>query len=255
MRRSGAAVNVLLAVGVVLLVASVFVFRGGSSASKPPASPQSVAEAFAGSYLRYLDGQIPLSQLPDADAGVLRAADGAIIPARLRAGQLTLALMDVYDVSRTAARATFGARDRKHHLATTISLARRAGTWEVVGLVPPDFSQLYPPPKTPPAPSAAQTAASTFALAYLDYREGVRRQPPAGQALIAREIAGGQDPLAHIAATHRAAHLDGLELGPVTNGTVAATAQLSDAGSSTTILFTMQKEAGTWVASQFIISR
>ncbi len=254
MRRSGATLNLLLAVGVALLVASVFVFRGGSSSGQAPASPQSVAGAFAGAYVRYLDGQIPLSQLPDADAGVLRTANGVIIPARLRDGQLTIALLDVYDVSRSAARATFGARDRSHHLATTISLAHRNGGWEVVGLVPPDFSQLHPPPKIPRAPSAAYTAASAFALAYVNYREGAQKQAPAGQALIAKEIAGSQDPLAHIAATHAAAHLDSLELGPVANGTVAATAKLSDGGSSITVLFTMQKGSGPWVASQFIVS-
>jgi hypothetical protein len=254
MRRSGATINVLLAVGVVLLVASVFVFRGGSSSNPAPASARTVADAFAAAYVRYLDGKIPLSELPDADAGVLRTANGVILPARLRAGQLTLAQLDVYDVTRSSARAGFGARDRKNYLPATFFLARRAGAWEVVGLVPPDLSELYPRPKIPAAPSAAYAAASKFALAYANYREGVGAQPPAGQALIAKQIARGQDPLAHIAATHRPAHLDSLKLGPVTNGMVAATAQLSDGGSSMTVLFTMQKEGGAWMASQFILS-
>lgn len=254
MRRSGATINVLLAVGVVLLVASVFVFRGGSSASQTPSSPRSVADAFAGAYARYLGGQIPLSQLPDADAGVLRTANGLVIPPRLRAGQLTLARLTMTSVSGSTATAAFATHDGRYSLPTMITLSRRGGAWEVVGLVPPDFSELDAPPRIPPAPSAAQTAAATFALAYVDYREGVRKQPPAGQPLIAKEIADGQDPLAHIAATHRAAHLDSLKLGPVTNATVAATAQLSDGGSSITVLFTMQKGAGPWVASQFIVS-
>jgi hypothetical protein len=254
MRRSGATINMVLAAGVVLLVVSVFVFRGGSSSGQAPASPQSVAEAFAGAYVRYLDGQIPLSQLPDADAGVLRTANGIVVPPRLRAGELALARLTMTSVSGSTATAAFGARDRRNSLPTAITLSRRDGSWEVVGLVPPDFSELYPPPKIPPAPSAAQTAASSFALAYVDYREGARRQPPAGQPLIAKEIAGGQDPLAHVAATHKAAHLDRLQLGPVTNGMVAATAQLSDGGSSVTVLFTMQKQGGLWMASQFIVS-
>jgi hypothetical protein len=254
MRRSGATLNVLLAVGVVLLVVSVFVFRGGSSSTKAPASPQSVAEAFAGAYVRYLDGQLPLSQLPDADAGVLRTANGVIVPARLRAGQLTLAQLTVTNVSGSRATATFGARDRRYSLPAAITLSHRAGAWEVVGLVPPDMALLDPRPKIPGAPSAAQTAASTFALAYADYREGARKQPPAGQPLIARQIAAGKDPLAHIAATHTAAHLDSLQLGPVTNGMVAATAQLSEGASSVTVLFTMQKGGGAWTASQFIVS-
>lgn len=254
MRRSGATINVLLAVGVVLLVASVFVFRGGSSSGQTPASAQSVAEAFAGAYVRYLDGQIPLSELPDADAGVLRAANGVIVPARLRAGQLTLAQLKVYDVTQSTARAGFGARDRRHYLPATIALAHRGGGWEVIGLVPPDMSELEPTPRIPPAPSAAQTAASSFVLAYVDYREGVRKQPPAGQALITSQIAGGKDPLAHITPTRTAARLDSLKLGPVTNGMVAATAQLSDGGSSITVLFTMQKGGGPWTASQFIVS-
>ena len=61
MRRSGATINMLLAVGVVLLVVSVFVFRSGGSASQPPASARSVADTFAGAYVRYLGGQIQLS--------------------------------------------------------------------------------------------------------------------------------------------------------------------------------------------------
>jgi hypothetical protein len=254
MRRSGATINVLLAVGVALIVASVFVFRGGNSNTKAPVSPQSVAEAFAGAYIRYLDGQIPLSQLPDADAGVLRTANGVIIPARLRAGELTLTQLTVNKVSGSRATATFGARDRRYSLPTAITLSHRDGAWQVVGLVPPDMALLDPRPKIPPAPSAAQTAASSFALAYVDYREGVRRQPPAGQALITRQIAGSQDPLAHLAPTHRAAQLERLKLGPVANGTVAATAQLSAGGSTVTVLFTMQKGGGRWMASQFIVS-
>ena len=142
----------------------------------------------------------------------------------------------------------------KHYLGATIALAKRGGGWEVVGLVPSDMSDLYPPPRIPRAPSAAQTAASSFALAYADFRAGVRRHPPPAGPLIAKEIAGGQDPLAHTAATHTAARLDSLELGPVTNGTVSATAQMNDRGSSLTVLFTMQKEGGLWTASQFILS-
>lgn len=254
MRRSGATINVLLAVGVVLLVASVFVFRGGSSASQPPATSQSVAGAFAGAYVRYLGGEIPLSQLPDASAGVLRTANGIIVPRQLRAGQLTLAALRVTPVSISEATAVFATRDGQRYLPTAITLSRRAGTWEVVGIVPPDFSELGSRPKVPPAPSAAQTAASTFVLAYVDYREGVHGQPPAGLSLITKEIASGQDPLAHIAATHTAAHLDSLRLGPVANGTVGATAQLSDGASSITVLFTLQEGGGVWKASQFILS-
>lgn len=245
----------LLAVGVALIVAAVFVFHAGSSPSAPSSSPQSVADAYAGAYLRYLDGQIPVTELPDADAGVLRTANGVLIPARLRAGPLTLAQLDVYDVSRSAARASFGARDRRHYFATTISLVRRGGGWEVVGLVPPDMSILYPPPRIPPAPSAAQRAGSKFALAYVDYREGAGSNPPEALPLIAKQIAARQDPLAHAAATHTGASLVKLELGPVTNGTVAATALLNDGHSNIAVLFTMQKEAGSWMASQFILSR
>jgi hypothetical protein len=254
MRRSGAAVNVLLAVGVALIVASVFVFRGGSASGGPPSSPQSVSDAFAGAYVRYLGGQIPVSQLPDASAGVLRTANGIIVPRRLRAGQLTLAELTVTPVSGSTASAVFAARDGRRFLPTTITLSRRGGAWLVVGLIPPDFSELDSPPKVPPAPSAAQTAASNFVLAYVDYREGVRHAPPSGLPLIAQEIAGGHDPLAHLTATHQAASLDSLKLGPVTNGSVAATAQLSDGGASLAVLFILQKEGGLWQASQFIVS-
>lgn len=253
MRRSGATINVLLAVGVVLLVGSVFVFRGGSSSGGTPATSQTVAEAFAGAYIRYLDGEIPLSQLPDASAAVLRTADGIVIPARLRAGRLTLVQLKVTKASGSKETVAFVARDRRYFLPTAITLDRRGGGWEVVGLEPPDMALLQPPRKIPPAPSAAQTAASNFALAYVDYREGLRRQPPVGP-LIAREIARGQDPLAHVAPTHRPAHIDSLLLGPVANGTVSATAQISDGGSSMTILFAMQKGAGGWTASQFLLT-
>lgn len=253
MRRSGATINVLLAVGVVLLVGSVFVFRGGSSSGGTPATSQTVAEAFAGAYIRYLDGEIPLSQLPDASAAVLRTADGIVIPARLRAGRLTLVQLKVTKASGSKETVAFVARDRRYFLPTAITLDRRGGGWEVVGLEPPDMALLQPPRKIPPAPSAAQTAASNFALAYVDYREGLRRQPPVGP-LIAREIARGQDPLAHVAPTHRPAHVDSLLLGPVANGTVSATAQISDGGSSMTILFAMQKGAGGWTASQFLLT-
>jgi hypothetical protein len=255
MRCRGTQLNVLLAVGVALAVGAVFVFRGGTPSSGSPASVRSVAEGFAGAWLRYLDGRIPLSQLPDADAGVLRTANGVVIPARLRAGQLTLAQLQVSAASGSTASAAFGGRDRKHYFPTTISLARRGGEWEVVGLVPPDMSILYPPPRTPRAPSAAQRAASQFALAYADFRAGERRDPPPGAPLIVKEITDREDPLAHTPAAHTAAHVLRLELGPVTNGTVTATALLGEGRSTVTFLFTMQKEGGLWVASQFILSR
>lgn len=254
MRVRGTQLNILLAVGVALAVASVFVFRGGTSSSGSPASARSVADAFAGAWLRYLDGEVPLSRLPDADAGVLRTANGVVIPPRLRAGHLTLTQLKVTAVSGSTATAAFGARDRRHFLPTAITLSDRGHGWEVVGLVPPDMSQLYPPPKIPPAPSAARTAAASFVLAYADYRDAVRRHPPPGGPLIVKQIADRQDPLAHATASHTAARLVKLELGPVTNGTVAATALLSDGRSSVTVLFTMQKEAGLWTASQFILS-
>jgi hypothetical protein len=254
MRRSGATINVLLAVGVVLLVGSVFVFRGGNSSGGAPATSQTVAEAFAAAYIRYLDGEIPLSQLPDASAAVLRTADGVVIPARLRAGRLTLVQLKVTKASGSMETVAFVARDRRYFLPTAITLDRRGGGWEVVGLEPPDMALLQPPPKIPPAPSAAQAAASNFALAYVDYREGVRSQPPVGLPSIGREIARGQDPLAHVARTHRRAHIESLLLGPVANGTVSATAQLSDGGSSVTILFAMRKGAGGWTASQFLLT-
>lgn len=255
MRDRGTQFNLLLGAAVAFAVAAVFVFRGGSPSSQVSASPQSVAQAFAGAYVRYLDGEMPVSQLPDASAGVLRIASGVIIPARLRAGQLTLAQLDVYDVSRSAARAGFGARDQRHYLGTTIALAHRGGGWEVVGLVPPDFSNLYPPPKTPLAPSAAQTAASNFVLAYADFRAGVRRQPPPGGPLILQEIADRRDPLAHTPVTHQPARLVKLDLGPVTNGSVSATASLLVGSATVSVLVIMVKEgAHPWTASQFILS-
>lgn len=254
MRRSGATINMLLAVGVVLLVVSVFVFRSGGAASQPPASARSVADTFAGAYVRYLGGQIALNQLPDADAGVLRTANGIVVPPRLRAGQLTLAALSLTPRSPSTASAVFAARDGRRYLPVMIALSRRGGTWLVVGLVPPDFSELDPLPKIPRAPSAAYTAASNFVLAYADYRAGERPRPPAAGSLIDKEIASGQDPLARTPATHTPARLDSLQLGPVTNGTVSATAQMHEAGSSLTVLFTMQKEGGLWTASQFILS-
>ena len=161
MRSRGTQLNVLLAVGAALAVAAVFVFRGGTSSGGSPASSRSVAEVFAGAWLRYLDGQIPLSQLPDVDAAVLRTANGVVIPARFRAGKLTLAQFEVSAGSGSTASAAFGARDQRHFFPTAISLARRAGGWEVVGLVPPDMSILYPPPRIPRAPSAARPRART----------------------------------------------------------------------------------------------
>jgi len=254
MRDRGTRFSILLAAAVAFSVAALFVFHGGASSSQPSASPQSVAQAFAGAYVRYLDGEIPVSRLPDADAGVLQTAGRVIIPARLRTGQLTLAQLDVYDVSGAAARAGFGARDERHYLGATIALAHRGSGWEVVGLVPSDMSDLYAPPKIQRAPSAAQAAASNFVLAYVDYRAGVHRNPPGGLPLIVKQIADRQDPLARTTATHKPARLVKLELGPVTNGSVSATASLVDGPSTLTVLFIMQKEGGLWTASQFILS-
>ncbi len=129
---------------------------------------------FATSYGRYLDGQLPPTALVDGTATAQKQA-GVPIPARYRAGNLTVAY-----VRRSSHRDTFivGYRDHEHDYSAQLTLAPRRGRWQVTQLLGPDLDSLLR--RTRPIPleagsGLAARAAGQFLTGYLPWLYGQAR--------------------------------------------------------------------------------
>lgn len=249
-RRRGR-LDLLLGALVILAVVVAIVVHQGTASSQDVAasSPRLATVAFAQSYLSYLDGVKPASQLPAASAGVRSlAASAPPIPADARRGPLKLlGVRLTYVRGALTARAVAVGRDDAHRYPFSLALSYVNGRWVVVYLLPPDVVTILAHRARPPAPPPAlQRAAIDFALAYASYREGVRRAPPAGLSTLAQQIAGGRDPLAHIVPSHTAPRLVSVHVGPAVEGAAAASAVLTDGGRKLRFVFDLQQSAGRW---------
>ena len=90
-----------------------------------------------------------------------------------------------------------------------------------------------------------------FALGYAAYREGTRPSAPAGASTIAQQIAARHDPLASTVPSHVQPRLESVALGPVVDGTAAASATLSDLGEKVQFDFDLRQAAAGWQAWGF----
>jgi hypothetical protein len=248
--------DLLLGVVVVGAVAAAILVHDG--AASPPAiatsSPQPVVVAFAQSYLNYLDGLQAASSLPAASASVRSIAAGASpIPPSARSGRLKISALRVtYVRGALSAQAVAVGRDRAHAYGFSLALRYVSGRWSVVYLVPPDVPTIVARRSAPPAPAAGlERAAADFALAYAGYREGVRREPPAGLSTVMQQIAAGRDPLASIAPSHVAPRLVSVQIGPAVDGAASASAVLSDRGRRLQFDFDLGQSGGQWLPAGF----
>jgi hypothetical protein len=260
-RRPRVRLDLLLALVVAgAVAAAALVHQGAGAASAPPApSPRPVVLAFSQGYFEYLAGARPLAAVPDATAAVRSLSRGAI-PAASRSGPVRVTQIDMrYVAGTTAAQAVVGGRDRKHLYTLQIGLRYAGGRWLVGYIVPPDLDTILAAPASPsaatsartPTASAAQLAAGRFALAYVDYREGVSRTVPPALPAMLRQIAVGQDPLVATTPTHAPAKLVSLRLGPIAYHAVAAAAVLRSGGQHLQLEFDLEEIAGHWEAWGF----
>ncbi len=254
-RRRRVRLDLVLGALVVVVVGAAFLVRGATSPQRvAPSSPAPAASGFARAYLAYLDGRLPARSLPDASDRVRAIAGGAPpIPAAARKGTLELAGMRLNYVrgALTGGAAVLG-RDRAHRYGFTLALRYLSGRWQVAYLIPPDIdtvtATLY---RQPAAPPALSRAADAFALGYAAYREGARPSPPAGASTIAQQITAGRDPLASTKASHVPPRLESVALGPVVDGTAAASATLTDHGQKVQFDFDMRRASTGWQAWGF----
>jgi hypothetical protein len=255
-RRRRGRVDLLLGAGMILAVAAAILIHQGPGTSKAIAtsSPQPAVLAFAQSYLRYLDGQLPASSIPDATPQVRSIAAGAQpIPPDARRGALKLVSARLtYVRGALSAQAVAVGRDQKHAYGASLVLRYVGGRWAVVYMVPPDVPTITAvgPPRPAPPP-ALERAATTFALAYGAYREGARRAPPAGSATMTQQIATGRDPLASIAPSHVGPRLVSIQIGPAVQGAASASAVLSDHGHRLRFDFDLEQSGAQWQAMGF----
>ncbi len=147
----------------------------GSSRHHAPRTEQQTASAFAGAYVRFLDGQGSADTLPHATAAVRgQAASGGRLPAADRVGQLLL----VGFKNSGPQQLILSARNNKGTLYAqeTLAVSRRQG-WQVTSLMTPDFEQAFTKSSTATAPqpagsAAARQAARTFLAGFLPYYYG-----------------------------------------------------------------------------------
>ncbi len=254
MRARRIRLDLALALVVAMAVAAAALVHEGTAASSTatPGSPAPVADAFSRAYLGYLDGGVALAALPDATSGV-RSLGNEQIPPAARSGPIRLTRLQLSHVAGAAeAEALVVGRDRHHKYSFEIDLRSVDGRWLVVYIVPPDLDTILARPAHVPAPpSALRLAASRFAVAYVDYREGATHTLPAALPVMRRQIQTGQDPLVATTPTRAAGRLASLVLGPVADGAVAAHAVVLDAGAQVPVEFDLEQTAAGWQAWGF----
>jgi hypothetical protein len=143
-------------------------------------------------------------------------------------------------------------RDQRHEYSVEIDIRFLDGRWQVVYMIPPDLTTiLAPPARTPSTPAALRLAATRFALAYVDYREGATHALPPSLPAMRRQIKTGQDPLVATTPTQSGARLASLAVGPVADGAAAAQAVVVDAGAKLEVEFDLERTAAGWQAWGF----
>lgn len=243
---------VIVVVASLAVVAEVSLRGGSSPASTTAPSARPAANAFARAYVAYLTGRIGAAAVPDlSPLARAQATDAGRVPVAYR-NHVTLrrlAFSGVLGARRASALLTAAAGS--HTLEAALGLAYVGGRWEVSTLVPPDFPTVFSPPPPPiHVPSAVQTAARAFALAYANYRTGAAAAPPPGLASIRTQIATHQDPLAATAPSHSPARL--VQLSALPQGNISVVdAVAATAGRRLSFSFIMQLAGGRWQASQF----
>ena len=130
---------------------------------QPAIQASKVARAFAASYRRYLDGQLPASALADATPTAQTQA-GAPIPAGSRAGKLALTY-----IRRSPHRDGFTVayRDRAHRYPAQLALAHHTTRWQVNQVLAPDLDSILTSSR-PILPAPGSTAAAMAARHFLD---------------------------------------------------------------------------------------
>jgi hypothetical protein len=254
MRARRIRLDLALALLVAMAVAAAALVHEGTAASSTvtPGSPAPVADAFSRAYLGYLDGSVALAALPDTTSRV-RSLGNEQIPPAARSGPIRLTRLQLSHVAGSAqAQALVVGRDRRHEYTVEIDIHFIDGRWQVIYIVPPDLDTiLASPARVPAPPSALRLAASRFAVAYVDYREGATHSLPAALPAMRRQIQTGQDPLVAMTPTHAPGRLASLVLGPVADRAVAAHAVVADAGGQVPVEFDLQQTAAGWQAWGF----
>jgi hypothetical protein len=225
-RRTLVAVLALVMIGVVAFAATTGSSHSPGSAQLPPAATaKDAATDFGIAYLHLLEGSGRAAALPDSTLAVRRIAAKTVIPAADRGTHPAVV-----------------SRDAQHTYPIQLALRSAGDGWIITGLVPPDTATILAPVRRAPrVPAALLAAARSFAPRYVDYREGVNRQAPAGLAQLRHELAVREDALGQVTPTHRAAVFTSLSFGPLGNGPVAVTATLTDAAQRLKIVFFLKQ--------------
>ena len=160
--------------------APVVVAPRARTPASPPTAPVSIAQvvrAFTASYAAFLDGSLPAARLRYVSLTARgQALAGGPIPASFRDGPLRVRAIAGDGASAYSAQATIELANREESYPFTVLLLRDQRGWRIAQLQPPDLSIDEPTPPLAPVriPPGAQRAARLFAVAYTDYRAGVR---------------------------------------------------------------------------------
>ena len=133
-------------------------------------------------------------------------------------------------------------------------LLRDERGWRIAQLQPPDLSIDEPTPPLAPVriPPSAQRAARLFAVAYADYRAGVRSRVTGLTSIALGQLRTDEDGLAQTPLPRAGAHLDGVRYGPLQSGRVAATATVTVAARRVQFSFLMTLTPRGWRCGAFL---
>jgi hypothetical protein len=230
----------------------------GSTSSISPATDRAlltVIESFAIGYGRYLDGGTAtvLSSSGTVTA-TAQATTGGRIPAAFRDGQLHLTQLSSLQSTCCSASVTVVLANREQSYPFTEQLLNEGGHWLVDQITPSDLAmdRDLTAPSNVSDPAGGQSSARSFAVAYVDYRDGTSSTPPAMTSPAAQQLEQSTDSLAGQHLPKAAARLMTIAFGPPSGDGFAATATLRDGTATQSFSFLMVKTRSSWKCGQFL---
>jgi hypothetical protein len=227
----------------------------GGGSPRARLSTGQVEQGFALSYLAYLSGSLPASRLRYASTTARdQAISGGRIPDAFRDGRLTVRSVSEQGSTLYSAQATVTVANRSESYPFTVQLLRDPGGWVIAQLQAPDLRVDDHTRPLPGAviPRAGGWAAAAFAVAYIEYRAGVRARLAGVTRTAAAQTRTGGDSLSSTRLPAEAARLLGLVSGPLESDRFSVTATVSVGRARVRFTFLMVHTPGGWKCDAFL---
>lgn len=212
-------------------------------------------DSFATGYGRYLDGGTATRLYSSGTVtAIAQATSGGRIPAAFRNGQLHVTQLSSLQSTCCSASVTVVLSNREQSYPFTEQLLNEGVHWLVDQITPSDLDmdRALKAPSHVSDPAGGQSSARSFALAYVDYRDGISSTPPAMTAAAAQQLEQSTDSLAGQRLPKAAARLLSIAFGPPSGDEFAATATVRASSTTMSFSFLMVKTHSGWKCGQFL---